>query len=287
MNRLLFILFSLWLVSFSSAYAHPGIGIVRDSRGTIFYTDLVHVWKISPNRNGEPGHKQIAVRNVHTHELAIDQQDNLYGEHLWYESEATDKWGHYVWRLSPNGQLTKVIPNTAGFLSNYSFVRDKAGAMYWVERGTPCRFMKKLQNGSVQTLATGPFSDVRWQYVTPDGQFYFVNDDDLHQLLPNGTFKLIKSNLDEVEGPSDGHNHNLQGIWSDDQRNIYIAVANKHKVQRISSNGRMTTVAKSSLLWAPSGGLLAPDGSLWLLEYLPTNQVRVRRIDKQGREQAF
>ena len=287
MNRLLFVLFSLWLVSFSIAYAHPGIGIVRDSRGTIFYTDLVHVWKISSDHTGKLGRKQIAVRNVHTHELAIDQQDNLYGEHVWYEGEATDTWGHYVWRLSPNGQLTKVIPNTAGFLSNYSFVRDKAGAMYWVERGTPCRFMKKLQNNSVQTLATGTFSDIRWQYVTPAGQFYFVNDDDLHQLLPNGTFKLIKSDLDEVGGSVDAHNHNVQGIWSDGQRNIYIAVANKRKIQRISPDGRMITVAKSPLLWAPSGGLLAPDGSLWLLEYLPTNQVRVRRIDKQGREQVF
>jgi len=29
--------------------AHPGIGIVKDSKGNIFYTDLKQVWKISPD----------------------------------------------------------------------------------------------------------------------------------------------------------------------------------------------------------------------------------------------
>ena len=37
--------------------AHPGIGIVQDTQGNIFYTDLVHVWKISPD-----GERNIAVR---------------------------------------------------------------------------------------------------------------------------------------------------------------------------------------------------------------------------------
>ena len=44
-----------------SAGAHPGIGIVMDRQGTVFYTDLTHVWKIMPD-----GAKSIAVRNVHT-----------------------------------------------------------------------------------------------------------------------------------------------------------------------------------------------------------------------------
>jgi hypothetical protein len=61
----------------ATAAAHPGIGIVMDSRGNVFYTDLSHVWKIAPR-----GAKSIAVRGVHTHELYIDREDNLYGEHL-------------------------------------------------------------------------------------------------------------------------------------------------------------------------------------------------------------
>jgi hypothetical protein len=60
--------------------AHPGVGIVQDSRGNVFLTDLKQVWKIAPD-----GQRSVAVPNVHTHELILDKDDNLYGEHLWYE----------------------------------------------------------------------------------------------------------------------------------------------------------------------------------------------------------
>ena len=64
------------------AEAHPGIGIVEDSKGNIFYTDLEKVWKISKD-----GTKKVVVNNVHTHELYIDETDNLFGEHLWYNGD--------------------------------------------------------------------------------------------------------------------------------------------------------------------------------------------------------
>jgi hypothetical protein len=78
------------------ALAHPSVSIVADSRGNLYYSDLKQVWRL-----GTDGKKTIVVPNVHTHELAIDAQDNLYGEHLWYEGERIDKWGHYVWRRTP------------------------------------------------------------------------------------------------------------------------------------------------------------------------------------------
>lgn len=58
----------------------------------------------------------IAVPNVHSHELALDAAGNLYGEHLWYEGERTDRWSHRIWRRSPDGGVTDVIPAREGFL---------------------------------------------------------------------------------------------------------------------------------------------------------------------------
>ncbi len=70
MKKLLFliILFPLF------GQAHPGVGIVKDSKGNIYYTDLKQVWKITK------GNKTVVVPDVHTHELYVDQNDNLYGE---------------------------------------------------------------------------------------------------------------------------------------------------------------------------------------------------------------
>ena len=80
----------------TASRAHPGVGIVSDRWGNIFYTDLKNVYKISPS-----GEKTVAVARVHTHELALDSAGNLYGEHLWYTGEADNRWRRYVWRRTP------------------------------------------------------------------------------------------------------------------------------------------------------------------------------------------
>src|SRR5574341_836477 len=105
---------AIFLLLTPSVSAHPGIGLVMDSRGNVFYTDLKQVWKISPE-----GKKSIAVHNVHTHELYIDADDCLYGEQLWSEDGATNKWRHYVWKLHTDGTLEQVIKPREGFRVNY------------------------------------------------------------------------------------------------------------------------------------------------------------------------
>jgi streptogramin lyase len=42
----------IWYASASAGLrAHPGVGIVMDSKGNVFYTDLKQVWKIGRNGN--------------------------------------------------------------------------------------------------------------------------------------------------------------------------------------------------------------------------------------------
>src|SRR5262245_27270327 len=141
----------------STAQAHPGIGIVRDSRGNVFFTDLKQVWKIAPG-----GEKSVAVPNVHTHELCLDSADNLYGEHLWYEGDATKKWGHRVWRLAADGTLADAIPAREGFLNDDSFVRDRAGNRYWVDIHDKTIVKKRATDGSITMHAKHDFRDPRW-----------------------------------------------------------------------------------------------------------------------------
>src|SRR5262245_40273827 len=117
------------LFSSLQGHSHPAVGVVRDQQGSIFYSDLTQVWRLSTT-----GSKEVVVPKVHTHELCLDVDGNLFGEHLWYEGDATKKWRHYVWRRPQNGKPETIIPSTEGFLPNYSFVRDLAGNMYWIDR---------------------------------------------------------------------------------------------------------------------------------------------------------
>ena len=215
-------------------YAHPGIGLVQDSKGNIFYTDLKQVWKLSPE-----GIKTIAVPNVHTHELSIDAFDNLYGEHLWYNGEKLDTWGHYTWCLKNDGTLIKDEAKE-GFLENYGFLRDSSGNMYWIERFTVSKFKKKTRDGNISTIAEGKFGNIRCSYCTKNGIIYFVDLDKLYKLTPEGNFILLASNLDDGKlAFGFSRQHNVYGIWTDASENIYVAIMPANKVKRISPFGNI------------------------------------------------
>ena len=268
-----------FLLIFCLVFAHPGIGIVKDSKGNIFYTDLKQVWKIDPS-----GTKTIAVKGVHTHELYIDDQDNLYGEHLWYNGEAKDTWGHYAWRLKNNGELVKEIEPTAGFLTNYSFVRDSSGNMYWVERFTTSRIMKKTKTGELTKLIEGKFGFIGWLFSTKNGTLYFTESNKLHRLLPNGQLETVAENIGSrsTDFTIMGRNYDSYGIWTDNADNVYLAMMDSRKVVRISSDGKPETIISSNSSWMITGGMFDDSGNMWVLENSVTNEVRVRKIDLQS-----
>ena len=128
-----------------SAVAHPGWGIVVDGKGNVFYTDLKQVWRI-----GVDGRKSVAVPNVHTHELYLDATGTLHGEHLWYDG-AKAKWGYYLWDLT-GGNVVRHDPQE-GLRASESFVRDRSGAMYWVEGS---RILKRTPGGPTVEVSKVP-----------------------------------------------------------------------------------------------------------------------------------
>lgn len=267
-----------------TASAHPGIGIVQDSRGNIFYTDLKQVWKIAPD-----GKKSVAVAKVHTHELSLDHEDNLYGEHLWYEGERSNQWGHRVWCLKPDGTLVDIIPARAGFRENYSFVRDQAGNMYWAEQGTPIVIKKRTPTGVIRTHAAGNFRNVREMTATTDGTLFLIDAGALLRITPNGQVSTLLPRVSEhaLAPAAANQSHYQMGLWLDQQGNVDVAVAGEGLVLKVKPDGKATVTQRSRWPWVPSGGLVARDGSVWLLEYSRTNAVRVRRISRDGGEQIF
>jgi len=272
------LLFLFTLLS-SLTFAHPGIGIVKNSKGFIYYTDLKNVYKVDP----QTMKKSIVVSNVHTHELFMDSNDNLFGEHLWYNGEKLDTWGHYVWRLNRDEILDTIILPTQGFLDNYSFCRDDAGNMYWVQRFTISRFKKKAVDGTITTIAEGKFKDIRWIHAASNGDIYFIDLTDLYK-IENGKFKLLAKNLQERTSIFEygSLKHNIFGIWLDKDENIYIAVTGGQVVKKITQEGSVSDIAYSSGGWRPTGGLFDNKGNLWLLETKsgPAIKARVRMIEK-------
>lgn len=262
-----------FFLPFTQVFAHPGIGIVADSKGNIYYTDLEHVWKVTPD-----GTKTIAVLNVHTHELYMNNNDDLFGQHSIYSGEATNRWSHYIWRLRANGILDTIKPLTEGFfIEDYSFARDTAGNMYWVQQGNEDRIMKTTPQGTSTVLATGSFKRVQWLLPVED-RLYFVQEDGIYYV---DSLKTVKSLVQNLSDKSQAHN-TLFGLWADTEKNIYVANTHAHKIQKITSGGTVQDYYVSEGGWSPTGGLFDDNGNLWVLEYNTKNEARVQKVVKRA-----
>jgi hypothetical protein len=273
----------VWLVTLllactasASLEAHPGIGIVADSRGNVFYTDLHQVLKIDA-----AGRVSVAVPGVHTHELFIDSQDNLFGEHLWYEGDATKQWGHRVWKRSPDGQILDVIPATRGFRTEFEFVRDAGGNQYWVgdasgdAANTRTTLFLRTPAGQRRIVARG-LVNARWIAAGPSRAIYVVDDRQIKRVTPDGRVQVVSPRL--VTGFFADF---IGGVTADDHGDIYVANYGAGTVDRIRPDGSLTVFARSRGRFGPCGVLVRGD-DVWVLEFAMIDAVRVRRFARDG-----
>ncbi|MDQ3142530.1 MAG: hypothetical protein M3Q56_09835 [Bacteroidota bacterium] len=257
-------------------YAHPGIAIVQDSKGTIYYSDLTQVWKIIN------GIKSIVIPNVHTHELYIDTEDNLYGEHLEYKGEASNKFEHYLWVLRPNGNLDTLInPRQAYMKFDYSLARDMEGNEYFIkqflEQPDTNHIIKKLKSGKEIIIATGSFTAVNWLHPQKNGSLLYVVNNDVYKIDASGKVHVIAENIrNETQSFKNyGHDATVWGVWQDVAENIYVAVYSDQLVKKITTNGVVSDYYRSTDNWAPTHGLFDAKNQLWLLEFSDKNETRV------------
>ncbi len=171
-------------------FAHPGVGIVMDSKGNVFYTDTERVLKIDIN-----GRKTVVIPDVHTHELFLDANDNLFGEHLWYDG-AIDIWSHYVWRYSAGDRFEKIKPTTKGFLEDYSFVCDHVGTMFWANRDKDCQQVVRMDVRKTKKLVTDAcFENIRWMYTNKNGDLLFIDFQDVVKIDKQGNVKKVAQQI--------------------------------------------------------------------------------------------
>jgi hypothetical protein len=251
--------------------AHPAISVVIDSKGNVYYSDTHHVFRVAPNNT-----KIRVVANVHTHQLWIDPQDNLYGEDLTYHDPPIEgsNWRHRIWKRSPTGQLSDHIPTRKGFLSDYhdfSFLQDRQGRKFWPN------------NSQIETLTKRKASQFGWTSLLPDtGHLVFSDHGSI--FFHNPALPSVQPSPIRISPGRD--QHSVMGVWSDQNGNTYIADWDDAAVKKFSSNpDRVTTFLRLDPPWRPTGGLATPDGTHWILEASPDNNQRLRRLSPSGQSQ--
>lgn len=253
--------------------AHPGIAIVKDSRGTIYYSDLKQVWQI------KNGLKTVAVPKVHTHELYIDRNDNLYGQHVFNTNDTT--FYHYMWRLSPSGKLDTIINTQLAYQQiDFSLARDKDGNEYFtrhfLKRPDTANIYKKTPDGNETIFAKGNFRGVRWLHPQEDGSLLFVMYNNIYLATPDGKVALAASNVaNQKPSFSFSEKPTLWGVWQDSAENIYAAAFSDGAVKKIRPDGQVSICHQSTAHWAPLHGVIDNEGTLWVLESSDKNEIRV------------
>jgi len=175
------------------AQAHPGIGIVIDSKGNIYYSDLQRVWKLSN------GTRTVVIPNVHTHELYIDQHDNLFGSDEEFDS-SRDRFYHYLWVYHPTGKLDTLIALKEAYVEqDFSLSRDKVGNEYYTKRflriPDTAHLFRREFNGRERVLATGSFGGVAWLHPQLNGSLLYANQNAVYRIDSAGRTKLLKEGI--------------------------------------------------------------------------------------------
>ncbi len=260
------------------ADAHPSWGLVVDRQGRIYFGDVDSnsVWRTSP---GGPVAQVVAGK--HSHELFMDENGNLYGEHVYYDA-ANDKWIRSLWKLTEQGQMEELLAPTADVPRGIGLLMDKLGNHYGfaisADGNQEYVLVKKAPDGSLANLAgsqsgyaDGKGSEAKFKAVQakvfgPDGAIYITDGACVRRIAMDGQVTTPGGNpLGAVE---QGEHPRLLGLTVDPSGNIYVADYEAHLIRRISPDGSVTTAFESGSLWSPSGIVMVGD-ALYVLEHRP------------------
>ena len=249
-----------------------------DADGIIYYSDLNQVWMVLPD-----GSQQIAVSNVHSHELWLGPDGSVYGEDVQNEGE---HYRHRVWHRHPDGSITNALPWREGHpveYDDFSLARDGSGRSYVLRRAEGRIDVLDQDHNLLRSVALDLSRGIPgWLTVNEAGRVHLTVGPDVLRLDPEDDAPtVIARDLIERTEAFDfvQDRHALMGLWTDRQGNVYVSIYAGQHVKRIAPDGTVTVAVRSSGIWSPAGGLITSNGELWLLEFSSNNEARVRRID--------
>ena len=283
--------------------AHPASGIVVDTKGNVYFSDLETIWKLETS--GRLTVFRAGVRGRHIHELAIDPKDNIFGADISYESE---RWISAVWRMTPNGDLTYLLEPTANPPLGMSLWQDRNGNMYLVDQNnhtkTRTLLLRRSPDGIVTTLSgdawghvdgkgtAARFGSIGGMTIGADESIYLTDGDSLRKVTMDGTVttiarQLAKRNSEDSPTLFGGEHGSLAGLSLAFDGSIYVADSGNRRVLKVK-DGKSEVVLRSEPPFLPTGVTATNSGDVYILEVgftLPniSSGPRVRKVTADGK----
>lgn len=294
-----------WIFFPATTQAHPASGIVVDSAGNIYFSDLETIWKFDT-------HRKLTVfrhgeRGRHVHELAIDEQDNVYGADVSY-NPATKGWISDVWKMTPEGKFIYLLKPTEHPPRGWSIWHDRAGNMYFIDQNNHTKretlLLRRSPDGTVTTFAGGAyghadgrgnlaqFSSVGGMAFGADGSLYLTDGEFLRRVAMDGTVSTLASDLlartsEDRPRLFAGEHGSLAGLSVDSGGKVYVSDTGNRRLLKVNNDGKVQVILRSEPPYFPTG-VAAAGGNLYVLEVgftLPSawSGPRIKKIDGDGK----
>jgi hypothetical protein len=294
------VIITLFVFLSGKALAHPAWGIVVDRQGQVYFSDLEAVWKI--DRQGNVSVFRASVSGRHVHDITIDAEDNIYGVDNTYNPQ-TETYPRALWKMTPKGEFSYLVPMTNNLPIGRSVWRDSAGNTYSVEpynnEKKETKIIKRTPDGSTSLFAGGKYGyldgqkdKAEFSVITDiafgrDEAIYLTDTDKVRKIDKSGTVTTIyRPEISAENQKSQETVSKLLGLTVDGQNNIFVADPENRRVLKVTSGGAISTVARAEQPWSPTGVALK-DGNLYILEFgfkPPSEYIpRVRKLSSDGK----
>jgi len=306
---------SVCLIACCSVAAQSNWAVAADAHGVLYFCDSQrdYLWRYEPE-----GRLQMLFDHNHCHSLTLGYDGNLYGENVGGESRGGGLVG--VWRLTPEGERTFLLPLTTKPDPAVWLVRDAVGNGYAWD-GNPevkevSRILKHTPEGETHTLAgaswgfadgpgpTARFGQIAAMTARPDGTLYVVDEGNLREISIDGTVSTVARGIgSNVAGglPHLGglYNHHM-GAAVDSRGRVYVVDYGRRQIIRWDSSAGVHTMYVSGGIanWLSQGSWgLRPTGVAivgdmvyvmedWALPRFAANLIgnpQIRQISANGK----
>jgi hypothetical protein len=283
----------------STAAAHEGWGIVVDSRGRVYVTDIPAntIWRISSD-----GRVEAIRRFIHSHALSLGLDGAVYGTNVSLTQPVRS-----AWRFDSGARFSEIIPPTRGFpLDLQSFLLAPDGSVYSASiyqhpepaGGRELYLLHWSPAGVVDTVAGGPvghadghgraarFQSIDGMAWLPDGSIVLADGPRLRRVFVDGRVESLGPPLTTLRWDQD-----LLGVAVGPDGAIYAADFAGRVVQRVVGD-RVDTLYRAGTYWSPAG-IAATASGAYVFEHprAPLGilgdigigpYLRVRRISADG-----
>src|SRR5215510_5195192 len=251
--------------------AQSNWAVAANASGNLYFCDIQRdkVWRYEP-----PSQLRLVVDHNHCHTLTLGYDGRVYAENVGGETRAGSVVG--LWRLTPEGAKTFLLPLSTKPDPAIWLVRDAAGNSYaW--NGNPevkqtSQLLKSTPRGETRTLAGGPwgfadgtgpvarFGEISAMAALPDGTLYVIDEGNLRRVSANGTVVTVARDIaSRTAGGFPGFgglfNHHM-GAAADSQGGVYVVDYGRNQIVHWDPSGGVHTVFRSGGLanWLSRGG---------------------------------